>query len=64
MSTCSINALSYTIITAYKLLSYILVSPNPKPNPKVITAVDSVITGALGGIILTYYPTITLVVNI
>jgi hypothetical protein len=38
-----------------------LVSP---PNPKVVSAVDSVVTSALGGIVLTYYYTITLVVNI
>jgi hypothetical protein len=54
LSTCSVNALSYTIITTYKLLSYILVSP-PDPKPKVIATVDGVITGALGGIILTCY---------
>jgi hypothetical protein len=51
LSTYSINALSYTIITTCKLLSYILVSPDPKP--KVIAAVDSIVTSALGGIIST-----------
>jgi len=54
LSTYSINALTYTSITTYKSLPYILVSP-PNPKPKVVTAVDSVITAALGGIILTYY---------
>jgi hypothetical protein len=54
LSTCSINALSYAIVTTYKLLSYILVSPLD-PKPKVISAVDSVITSALGGIVLTCY---------
>jgi hypothetical protein len=39
-----------------------LVSPLD-PIPKVITTVDGVITGALGGM-LTYYSTVTLVVNI
>jgi hypothetical protein len=53
LSTCSINALSYAIITTYKLLSYILVSPLD-PKPKVIAAMDGVVTGALGGIMLTY----------
>jgi hypothetical protein len=53
LSTYSVNALSYTIITTYKLLSYMLVSP-PDPKPKVIAIVDSVITSALGGIVLTY----------
>ena len=66
MSIYSVNALSYAIITIYNLLSsYILVSPlNPKP--KVVTTVDSVITSALGGIVLTCYSlaTITIVVNI
>jgi len=38
-----------------------LVSP---PNPKVVSAVNSVVTGALGGIVLTYCYTVTLVVNI
>jgi hypothetical protein len=54
LSTCSINALSCAIITTYKLLSYILVSPLD-PKPKVIATIDSVITSALGGIILTCY---------
>jgi hypothetical protein len=54
LSTYSINALSYAIITTYKLLSYILVSPLD-PNPEVITAVNGIVTSALGGIILTYY---------
>ena len=40
-----------------------LVSP-PNPKPKVVTTIDSAVTSALGGIILTYYSTITLVVNI
>jgi hypothetical protein len=40
-----------------------LVSPS-NPKPKVVTTVDSVVTGTLDGIILTYYFTITLVVNI
>ena len=56
MSACFINCLNYTIITTYKLLSYIPVFP---PNPKVVTAIDGVITSALGGIILTYYSTVT-----
>jgi hypothetical protein len=54
LSTYSINALSYAIITTYKSSSYILVSP-PDPMPKVITAVDGVVTATLGGIMLTYY---------
>ena len=47
-------------VTTYKLVSAILVSPNPK----VITAV--VITGAFGGILFNFscFNTITLVVNI
>ena len=66
LSTCSVNTLSYAIITTYKLLSYILVSPLD-PKPKVVTSVVSVTTSTLGGIMLTYYfvsSTITLVVNI
>jgi hypothetical protein len=41
---------------------YMLVSPLPK----VVATVDSIVTGALGGIILTYRSslTITVVVNI
>jgi hypothetical protein len=54
LSTCSVNALSYAIITTYKLLSYILVS-HLDPKPKVISAVDGVITGALGSIMSTCY---------
>ena len=38
-----------------------LVSP---PKPKVVAIIDSVVTSALGGIILTYYSTIAVVVNI
>ena len=34
------------------------------PKPKVVTAVYSVVTSALDGIVLTYYSTITVVVNI
>jgi hypothetical protein len=54
LSTYSINTLSYTIITTYKLLSYILVSPLDS-KPKVITTIDSIVTSALGSIISTYY---------
>ena len=38
-----------------------LVSP---PNPKVVTAIDSVITSTLGSILFNFINTITLVVNI
>jgi len=38
----------------YKLLSYILVSPL-NLNPKVIAAVDSVITSALGNILFNFF---------
>ena len=48
-------------MTTYKSLSLILVSP---PKPKVVATIDGVVTGALGSIVLTYYFTITLVVNI
>jgi hypothetical protein len=43
-------------------LLYILISLLPK----VVTTIDSVVTGALGSIVLTYYSflTITIVVNI
>ena len=55
MSTYSINSLSYFIVTTYNpLLSYILVSPPNIITPKVITVV-SVITSALGGIVLIYF---------
>ena len=39
-------------MTTYKLVLAILVSP---PNPKVVTTVNSVVVGAFGGILLTYY---------
>jgi hypothetical protein len=52
LSTCSVNALSCAIVTTYKSLSCILVSPLD-PKPEVVAAVDSVVTGALGGIMLT-----------
>ena len=51
MSTYFIKLLSYTIVITYKSLSGMLVSPNLK----VVTTIDSVITGALGSIVLTYY---------
>ena len=54
MSAYSIKLLNYTIITTYRLLSYILVSP-PNPRPKVITTINSVVTSTLGGILLYYY---------
>jgi hypothetical protein len=63
LSTYSIKLLSYTIITIYKSLSYILVSLLDT-KPKVVAAVDSVVTACLGSIVLTYYFTITLVVII
>jgi len=39
-------------MTICKLLSRILVSP---PNPKVVTAVDGVITGYLGSILFDFF---------
>jgi hypothetical protein len=53
--TISLTATSYTIVTIYKPLSYILVSP---PNLKVDAAVDSIVTGyvyTLGSILLNLY---------
>ena len=44
-----------------KLVSAILVSPL---NPKVVATVNSIITGALGGILFDFINTITLVVNV
>ena len=42
---------SYPRITTYKLVLAILVSPLV---PKVVATVDSVVTGAFSGILLTY----------
>jgi len=49
-------------MTICKLVSTILVSPNPK----VIADIDDITTGALGGILFNFlvFNTITLVVNI
>jgi len=48
-------------VTSYKSMSLILVSP---PDPKVIAAVDGIITSAFSGILFNFINTITLVVNI
>jgi len=48
-------------MTSYELALSILVSP---PDPKVIAAVDAVITGAFSGILFDFINTITLVVNV
>jgi hypothetical protein len=51
--TCSVNALSYAIITTCELLSYILVLPL---NPKVVAAIDGVITSTyLGSILFNFF---------
>ena len=42
---------NYPRVTIYKLVLAILVSP---PNLKVVTAVNSVVVGAFGGILLAY----------
>jgi len=47
---------NYLTITSYKLVSLILVLPN---NPKVVTAVNSVVTSAFGGILFNFINTIT-----
>ena len=41
-------------MTTYKSLSYILVSPLD-PKPKVITAVDSVVTASLGSMLFNFF---------
>jgi hypothetical protein len=52
----SINQLTiscnYPLITSYKLVSSILVSP---PNPKVVAAVNSPITGAFNSILFNFF---------
>jgi len=48
-------------VTSCESVSLILVSPL---DPKVVAAVDSVITGAFGGILFNFINTITLVVNV
>jgi hypothetical protein len=52
----SINRLSisynYPLITSYKLVSSILVSP---PNPKVVAAVNSLATGAFSSILFNFF---------
>jgi len=43
-------------VTSCESVSLILVSP---PNPKVVAAIDSVITGAFGGILFNFINTVT-----
>jgi len=48
-------------VTSCELVSFILVSP---PNPKIVAAVDGVVTSAFSGILFNFINTVTLVVNI
>jgi len=43
-------------VTSCELVSFILVSP---PKPKVVAAIDGVITGAFGGILFDFINTVT-----
>ena len=52
LPTCSINTLSYTIITTYKSLSSILVSPL---NSKAVTTVDGFVTSALCSMFINFF---------
>ena len=49
---CLTISYNYPYVINYELVSVILVSP---PNPKVITAVISIVVGALGGILFNFF---------